>query len=719
MGLFNRRKDFSQQFPKTPIIPGVLSVVDTPSIDLSYNASTQVLQADLQPIIATGTYGSSTMIPVFTINQYGQITSITQVAVSGGGGGSYSVNNGLTENPANNFQLGGTLLQDTNIDTDTFRLNLFGTNAIIQSVINNGTGIGGYFESQSSNAISALGKGAKAAGNFLTLGAEGIRSTNRVNGVSSEPVGIFTRLLASGSTSVGVGAHLDIQLPRTSSLIGHDGTRLLTKYSSILGSLYDATFELWTTTSNSLSRKLQVLSDGKVIFDKYGLGTFSGTIAYGLAVDSSGNIIEYTLPSIPTVGTWGTLNYPNWVSGTPFVKMTGVGTFALDTTVYTPQTRQVSTQHSITGGGDLSADRTLSLVNDTASPGINKVYGTDSSGNRGWKNDPPITALYPYQLKNYYRTYFPYSMTLYNNSVLHVCYNASGTTGGNQSIDVNTTDSLNTVTFATGMYNQLVTITGSDEIWATSVGVTTIQRLVASTGAFIANTAITGGLTSSAGTRFIQSSASKVFIANSTNIVSCNSSYVTTGLVAHGLGSIPYFAVNNNGSSAQNDRVMIVGTNGLALVNGTTNAITVAATTLSGAIGSCVDVIYDSTNDKWILLTTIGGNPRIVYLTPATATTFTVFETITEFTSFGTSLTPGNALPGKLLIDTARNYLFVITAGAIQQYVLTTGAFIKSLNYRVAATTTVSSAAIDTTNRQLYVNSASSNAVIITQFQYE
>ena len=50
--------------------------------------------------------------------------------------------------------------------------------------------------------------------------------------------------------------------------------------------------------------------------------------------------------------------------------------------------RSVATQHSLTGGGNLSADRTLALVGDTASPGNNKVYGTDSGGTRGWKDDP-------------------------------------------------------------------------------------------------------------------------------------------------------------------------------------------------------------------------------------------------------------------------------------------------------------------------------------------
>lgn len=39
-------------------------------------------------------------------------------------------------------------------------------------------------------------------------------------------------------------------------------------------------------------------------------------------------------PTIPTVGTWGVLNYPTYASGTPFVKMTAAGTFALDTNTY-------------------------------------------------------------------------------------------------------------------------------------------------------------------------------------------------------------------------------------------------------------------------------------------------------------------------------------------------------------------------------------------------
>ena len=50
--------------------------------------------------------------------------------------------------------------------------------------------------------------------------------------------------------------------------------------------------------------------------------------------------------------------------------------------------RSVATQHSLTGGGDLSTDRTLSLVGDAATPGNSKYYGTDGTGSRGYHDLP-------------------------------------------------------------------------------------------------------------------------------------------------------------------------------------------------------------------------------------------------------------------------------------------------------------------------------------------
>lgn len=50
--------------------------------------------------------------------------------------------------------------------------------------------------------------------------------------------------------------------------------------------------------------------------------------------------------------------------------------------------RIVSGQQSLAGGGDLSTNRTLNLVGDTATPGANKYYGTDGSAIRGFYTLP-------------------------------------------------------------------------------------------------------------------------------------------------------------------------------------------------------------------------------------------------------------------------------------------------------------------------------------------
>ena len=55
---------------------------------------------------------------------------------------------------------------------------------------------------------------------------------------------------------------------------------------------------------------------------------------------------------------------------------------ALDTKA--DEVRTITGTNSITGGGDLTANRTLSLSGDSASPGVDKYYGTNSGGTKGW-----------------------------------------------------------------------------------------------------------------------------------------------------------------------------------------------------------------------------------------------------------------------------------------------------------------------------------------------
>lgn len=53
-----------------------------------------------------------------------------------------------------------------------------------------------------------------------------------------------------------------------------------------------------------------------------------------------------------------------------------------------PASTSLTTVKSITGGGLLSAGLTLDLVGDTTSPGNSMLYGTNSSGVRGWYAQP-------------------------------------------------------------------------------------------------------------------------------------------------------------------------------------------------------------------------------------------------------------------------------------------------------------------------------------------
>lgn len=64
------------------------------------------------------------------------------------------------------------------------------------------------------------------------------------------------------------------------------------------------------------------------------------------------------------------------------------------------KTTTITGTNSVSGGGSLAANRTLSLVNDAASPGNSKCYATNGSGVKGWIDCPgggggaPTSAQY-------------------------------------------------------------------------------------------------------------------------------------------------------------------------------------------------------------------------------------------------------------------------------------------------------------------------------------
>ncbi len=61
---------------------------------------------------------------------------------------------------------------------------------------------------------------------------------------------------------------------------------------STTGAAYGLAFSTSTITSTNRAERMRIASNGAIKFNDYGSGTFTGTEAYRLAVDSSGNVIE-------------------------------------------------------------------------------------------------------------------------------------------------------------------------------------------------------------------------------------------------------------------------------------------------------------------------------------------------------------------------------------------------------------------------------------------
>jgi hypothetical protein len=155
----NPRKDYSIRPPKQAIANNAFYVIDSANIDFAYNTINKELTANLTKTgVIAGTYGSSTIVPVITLDIYGRITGVTTATIpelllqtnsvdnptqtilnliagtnmtitddglgnitfdsTGGSGGTYTADNGITET-TNNFQLGGPLVLNTVISGAT------------------------------------------------------------------------------------------------------------------------------------------------------------------------------------------------------------------------------------------------------------------------------------------------------------------------------------------------------------------------------------------------------------------------------------------------------------------------------------------------------------------------------------------------------------------------------------------------------------------------
>ena len=89
-----------------------------------------------------------------------------------------------------------------------------------------------------------------------------------------------------------------------------------------------------------------------------------------------------TIALTSNIGTWGTLNYPTWTTGAPFVKMTAAGTFSLDTNTYLTTTAAALTYYPIPIGTIsqyIRGDGSLATFPSISVPNLNSVTSVGNS----------------------------------------------------------------------------------------------------------------------------------------------------------------------------------------------------------------------------------------------------------------------------------------------------------------------------------------------------
>ena len=161
------------------------------------------------------------------------------------------------------------------------------------------------------------------------------------------------------------------------------------------------------TNGTGATRTLKLLPTGQVKFDQYGSGSYTGTAAYNLSVDSSGNMIETSgsgggglTPSIQEQ-TWtftrAQLNSGFGGSGYTLIAAQGSGTF-----VIVQGSWWYTTGTSTSSGANLH----LEARQENQIPGtqtVTKIVGTQfnymtsqNGGNGMFFRDVPISGLRPY-----------------------------------------------------------------------------------------------------------------------------------------------------------------------------------------------------------------------------------------------------------------------------------------------------------------------------------
>jgi len=205
------------------------------------------------------------------------------IEVAGGGGTTETASNGLTK-VGNDIQLGGTLTNDIVIGTNTKTLTINTTDNQTPLIVNSTI-------QTAIRAYSSLGSAIRAEGAGLGLFAKGALAASfftyddDLNNVKPT----ISLYRTAGTAGDGIGQSIEYRTQIAGGSIEMSNT-LVSKWTNATSRTSEFSI---TGVNNAVTSTLFTLAgSGATKLNKYGVGTFTGTPAYNLATDSSGNIIE-------------------------------------------------------------------------------------------------------------------------------------------------------------------------------------------------------------------------------------------------------------------------------------------------------------------------------------------------------------------------------------------------------------------------------------------
>jgi len=197
---------------------------------------------------------------------------------------SIEADNGLTVSVGGVIQLGGTLIQDTTINTANFDFNLIGDRST---------------SSDSILFVQNTGQGGAISATNSTFNTAAIATKNvglLANGVA---IGLLlTTETTSALPASGIANKIQFSLSHNNS-----GNNTLANSNEIISTFTDVlsaslTSELLFKGKSGggvMSDLVTFKGDGEVQFHEYGVGNFINTPTYMLGVDASGNVVEVAL----------------------------------------------------------------------------------------------------------------------------------------------------------------------------------------------------------------------------------------------------------------------------------------------------------------------------------------------------------------------------------------------------------------------------------------